>query len=46
MGLAMPPESIQVEVEEAGEADRKLLGQAALTQAVLSGVTKTQGPHK
>lgn len=46
VGLAMPPESIRVEVEEAGEADRKLLGQAALTQAVLGGVMKTQGPHK
>lgn len=33
-------------VEEAREADSKLLHQAALLQAVLRGGTKTQGPYK
>ena len=32
--------------EEACEADSKLLHQAALTQAMLGGVTKMQGRHK
>jgi len=33
-------------IGEAWEVDGKLLCRAALTQAVLGGVTKTQGPHK